>query len=395
MRNRPLHCSSGLSHSLLTQVKAGQVPHLYRNSDGQYSCPGGCPEAVQAAQLRAWLERGYTLPLTLTPCQLWRHLEGRTLWLMGEARVQLSPGRQPGGREGSCCRGRRAPPTCQPHPGSSRLPSHHPTLARRFHGPRLLLGGRAGGQARFERVGQEQACAERAGGCLCARCMAHASARWSSGYGRRLTAALPAAPPAAAPQAIRCFMREFWDSTEDEPLTGCGQGGGGEGGRPASRRRARSAASTMRRRPACLLAAQARPRHAPALLCRDAEILAQVAFLPDWAPARCVRLAGGSARLCFFRIDHVRAPCVGVCGCVVCRCLRHSAATPGSGRVCPHLRPQPRPAAVPADPARPAPQPAACRAPTAPTARCRSSGTRAWHRPATSWSPTWACTTAR
>lgn len=43
-----------------------------------------CPEDVRKAMLTSWVKRGYELPLTLTPCDLWKHLRGRTLYLMGE-----------------------------------------------------------------------------------------------------------------------------------------------------------------------------------------------------------------------------------------------------------------------------------------------------------------------
>ena len=41
-----------------------------------------CPLWVRRPILAAWAQRGWELPLTLTPCDLWEHLAGRTLWLM-------------------------------------------------------------------------------------------------------------------------------------------------------------------------------------------------------------------------------------------------------------------------------------------------------------------------
>lgn len=44
-----------------------------------------CPDWVQQSMLGSWLERGFELPLTLTPCDLWRHIRGRTLFMMGDS----------------------------------------------------------------------------------------------------------------------------------------------------------------------------------------------------------------------------------------------------------------------------------------------------------------------
>ncbi|KAL4433808.1 hypothetical protein ABPG75_000249 [Micractinium tetrahymenae] len=44
-----------------------------------------CSEGVQAAIKWGWLQRGHELALRLTPCDLWHHLRGRTLWLLGDS----------------------------------------------------------------------------------------------------------------------------------------------------------------------------------------------------------------------------------------------------------------------------------------------------------------------
>ncbi|KAL4450744.1 hypothetical protein ABPG77_001100 [Micractinium sp. CCAP 211/92] len=44
-----------------------------------------CSEGVQAAIKWGWLQRGHELALRLTPCDLWAHLRGRTLWLLGDS----------------------------------------------------------------------------------------------------------------------------------------------------------------------------------------------------------------------------------------------------------------------------------------------------------------------
>ncbi|KAL4444037.1 hypothetical protein ABPG75_011774 [Micractinium tetrahymenae] len=44
-----------------------------------------CPEWLQQSIVGSWLERGFELPLTLTPCDLWRHIRGRTLFMMGDS----------------------------------------------------------------------------------------------------------------------------------------------------------------------------------------------------------------------------------------------------------------------------------------------------------------------
>ena len=63
--------------------------HYYDAGNGRkWPTLGSCSEEVQWGQLRSWVARGYGLPLSLTPCQLWRHLEGRTLWLMGDSIMQ-------------------------------------------------------------------------------------------------------------------------------------------------------------------------------------------------------------------------------------------------------------------------------------------------------------------
>lgn len=40
---------------------------------------------MQAAIKWGWLQRGHELALRLTPCDLWAHLRGRTLWLLGDS----------------------------------------------------------------------------------------------------------------------------------------------------------------------------------------------------------------------------------------------------------------------------------------------------------------------
>ena len=44
-----------------------------------------CSAGVRAELLAAWLKRGHELALTLTPCDLWPYLAGRTLWLVGDS----------------------------------------------------------------------------------------------------------------------------------------------------------------------------------------------------------------------------------------------------------------------------------------------------------------------
>lgn len=51
--------------------------------------PGtGC--AVPAGRLitQRWLERGFELGLTFTPCDLWPYIRGRTLLFLGDSMVQ-------------------------------------------------------------------------------------------------------------------------------------------------------------------------------------------------------------------------------------------------------------------------------------------------------------------
>ena len=60
-----------------------------------------CPLWVRRPILAAWAQRGWELPLTLTPCDLWEHLAGRTLWLMaGRGRGGRGRGRRRGGGGG-------------------------------------------------------------------------------------------------------------------------------------------------------------------------------------------------------------------------------------------------------------------------------------------------------
>ena len=62
-----------------------------------------CPEWLQE-QLLSWLiegaeagRPGFKEMLTLTPCDIFPLLRGRTLWLMGDSMMQVCPlGRRPG-----------------------------------------------------------------------------------------------------------------------------------------------------------------------------------------------------------------------------------------------------------------------------------------------------------
>ncbi len=66
-----------------------------RSSESSLSMPAACPGMSPPAPthpapafrpqsiLGSWAERGFELPLTLTPCDLWRHIRGRTLFMMG------------------------------------------------------------------------------------------------------------------------------------------------------------------------------------------------------------------------------------------------------------------------------------------------------------------------
>ena len=44
-----------------------------------------CPDAVQRSIINGWLSRLFVLPLTLTPCDLWPHIRGRTLFIMEDS----------------------------------------------------------------------------------------------------------------------------------------------------------------------------------------------------------------------------------------------------------------------------------------------------------------------
>ena len=44
-----------------------------------------CPDWVQRSIVKGWLSRLFVLPLTLTPCDLWPHIRGRTLFIMGDS----------------------------------------------------------------------------------------------------------------------------------------------------------------------------------------------------------------------------------------------------------------------------------------------------------------------
>ena len=53
----------------ICQFKAGQL----------------CTEDISHWITWAWIERGHELALRLTPCDLWRHVSGRTLWVLGDS----------------------------------------------------------------------------------------------------------------------------------------------------------------------------------------------------------------------------------------------------------------------------------------------------------------------
>ena len=82
-------------------IKGGQKPYLLggaqqptctncARSDGwatvcQFKSGQLCPDWVQQRVISSWVERGYELALGLTPCDLWPHIRGRTLFLMGDS----------------------------------------------------------------------------------------------------------------------------------------------------------------------------------------------------------------------------------------------------------------------------------------------------------------------
>lgn len=47
-----------------------------------------CEDWLQKAQLADYRERGWESILAATPCDLWRFLRGRTLWIMGDSQSQ-------------------------------------------------------------------------------------------------------------------------------------------------------------------------------------------------------------------------------------------------------------------------------------------------------------------
>ena len=46
-----------------------------------------CSREQQAGIVRYLLQRGFWEPLQFTPCHLWPHLRGRTLWILGDSQV--------------------------------------------------------------------------------------------------------------------------------------------------------------------------------------------------------------------------------------------------------------------------------------------------------------------
>ena len=44
-----------------------------------------CPAWLRVAQLRDYRARGWESILTATPCDLWRFVRGRTLWVVGDS----------------------------------------------------------------------------------------------------------------------------------------------------------------------------------------------------------------------------------------------------------------------------------------------------------------------
>ena len=44
-----------------------------------------CGTWLRDSQLRAYRDRGWDSILTATPCDLWRFVRGRTLWVMGDS----------------------------------------------------------------------------------------------------------------------------------------------------------------------------------------------------------------------------------------------------------------------------------------------------------------------
>lgn len=174
----------------------------------QYKSAGPvCPEYVRQGMLASWVARGFELPLTMTPCDLWRHIEGRTLYMMGEggSPAGRTPG-PPGRRECGCCRPGPLTPSC---------------AARSAHGLR----------ARKAAWGQR-----RGAGFLCRSTRSRRVAAPRAAVLARAQYSRPAlTPPPPHPQlppplagdsmmldyfkAMKCFMYEFWPSLENAPLT--------------------------------------------------------------------------------------------------------------------------------------------------------------------------------
>ena len=44
-----------------------------------------CPAWLRDAQLRDYRDRGWDSILTATPCDLWRFIRGRALWIVGDS----------------------------------------------------------------------------------------------------------------------------------------------------------------------------------------------------------------------------------------------------------------------------------------------------------------------
>lgn len=64
--------------AICNRTDGWSLPCLYKNGP---LCPGW----VQTGLIDSWVARGFALPLTLTPCDLWPHLHGRTLFFMGDS----------------------------------------------------------------------------------------------------------------------------------------------------------------------------------------------------------------------------------------------------------------------------------------------------------------------
>ena len=115
----------------LEDIRAGQRPYLLggvqqpnctncHRTDGwgqscQFKRGPVCPAWVQERIVQAWLARGHELALTFTPCDLWQHIQGRTLFILGDSMAldffkarRAAPAHGWRGR----ARGRAADPLC-------------------------------------------------------------------------------------------------------------------------------------------------------------------------------------------------------------------------------------------------------------------------------------------